>query len=109
MPRYDFVCDMCGKQVEKTFGLNDSHTVECHGLMRKLMPKSFGFHRTGFYSPGLGKEITSQRAYKNDLKQKSEEMTERTGMVHDFQPVDLNDTKSLGVDNRGIGDKLPHV
>lgn len=102
MPIYEFKCDTCGAITEKYYEFNDAHVAECHGLMRKLLPR---FQYTRFnevYSPGLGKEVNSRGRYKADLRAKSEQVSERTGMLHDFQPVDLSDKKALGVTDEGL-------
>lgn len=109
MPVYEFKCDSCGLQIEKYYQFTDAQVAECHGMMRKLLPK---FQYTRFsevYSPGLGKEVNSRGRYKEELKIKSEQVSERTGILHNFQPVDLSDKKALGVTDQGIEDKNPSV
>ena len=54
------------------------------------------------YNQALGKEVSSQRQVKEGLKIASEEATERTGIDHDFQPVDLRDKEGLGVTEEGM-------
>lgn len=41
--------------------------------------------------PKTGRLYTSEREFARDLKTRSQIATDRTGIVHDFQPVDLFD------------------
>jgi predicted PP-loop superfamily ATPase len=49
-----------------------------------------------------GTVVSSGRQFRDELRRKSDEMTERTGMPHNYVEVDRNDTKSLRVTDEGL-------
>jgi hypothetical protein len=54
----------------------------------------------------VGKVISDPKQFKSELARKSAEMTERTGIPHNYVPVDLNDKESLRVSEEGMDSTL---
>jgi prophage antirepressor-like protein len=54
------------------------------------------------YNPAVGKAIRNKRQLTDELKRASEERTLKTGIVHDYAPVDLRDKEALGVTDEGL-------
>jgi hypothetical protein len=67
-------------------------TCPCCGLEAERVFGDFAFKRFAeHYSPAVGKVVSSDREFRDDLKRASEEATIRTGIVHDFQPIDITE------------------
>lgn len=74
-------------------------TCGCCGLEARRIFDSFSFHRyQAGYNPAVGKEVTSGKQFREELKIASERETLRTGMAHDFQPIDLRDHQPKNLD-----------
>ena len=43
------------------------------------------------FNPSVGKPISSMSQYRDELKRASERATEKTGILHNFQPADPNE------------------
>lgn len=54
------------------------------------------------FNPTVGKEVSSMRGFKDDLKRASEDAERRTGVPHDFQPVDLGEVGKETVTEEGM-------
>jgi hypothetical protein len=54
------------------------------------------------FNNATGQYVTNERAFGDQLKLKSEEMSARTGMEHNYQPIDITDMKALGVTDEGL-------
>lgn len=54
------------------------------------------------FNNATGEYVTGERNFKDALKRKSEEMTVRTGMEHNYAPVDLREKDALGVTDEGL-------
>jgi hypothetical protein len=50
----------------------------------------------------VGRYVSGNRDFSEALKEKSAEASERLGMEHNFQPVDIGDRKALGVTDEGL-------
>ena len=46
--------------------------------------------------------VENEAHLKSVMRQQSDALTERTGVVHDFQPVDRRDKEALGVTEEGL-------
>lgn len=107
--RYAFQCEDCG------FGesLHQDDLIPlgayiarccklCDGRMRRVA--SFNFQRPmqPHFNHTVGKPISNDRQFKDELKRKSEANYLRTGFESNLQPVDLHDAKSLGVTDEGL-------
>ena len=54
------------------------------------------------FDVSTGKVVSDPRQLKNEFRRASEEATERTGIPHNFQPVDMSDKAALGVTDEGL-------
>lgn len=108
MAVYEYRCDRCGNETVVQCGVDEAPTHElknaldgggitcvvrgCPGSLKRR----FGF-RLSRYSvtekPGTADErtFTTEAAYTRYLKSQSLAATDRTGIPHDFVPVDLMD------------------
>lgn len=66
----------------------------------------WGFHMARVWhehwNPSTGSVVSSRQQFRDDLKRRSEEATERTGIPHNFVEVDITDKKALGVTDEGL-------
>jgi hypothetical protein len=49
-----------------------------------------------------GTVVSDHKQFRDDLKRASERATLRTGIPHDYQPVDLGEKEALGVTEEGL-------
>jgi hypothetical protein len=100
MPAYEFRCQNCGVRLIRYIDLagDDERTAwnrgtqpcpDCsHGHMKRV----WGFRQAPMmhehWNASVGKPISSMKQFKDELRRASDEKTERTGIVHDFVPVD---------------------
>ena len=54
------------------------------------------------YNVSAGQHVSGQRELEEVFKRKSDEVTERTGIPHNFKPIDLRDHEALGVTRHGL-------
>ena len=47
------------------------------------------------YNATVGKEVSDMRGFKDDLKRKSEEATLRTGIEHNYEPIDYQEVRPV--------------
>lgn len=105
MTYYSYECDGCEETEEIDFPFGEAPSAFrhafCGGLMRHVL--CFVFHKPmrEHYNPTLGRRVRGQRDFRDGLKRASEAATLRTGTLHDYQPVDLNDEAALGVTEDG--------
>lgn len=112
MPIYEYICpkvDYHGTTVHQwTFAEYEvfRHNVRCAVCDAKAVQviSAPSFHRglDGHYNSSLGQYVSGRRAYEDGLKRASESATLRTGIAHDFKPVDLRDKERLGVTDEGL-------
>lgn len=113
MPTYEYRCDQCAHLTTVTKPLNEHHTIRptfmadcpvCRHLTTFKRRFSFTFQppMAEHFNTTVNKPISSMRQFRDELKRASAEATERTGIEHDYQPVEWGDTEALGVTNEGI-------
>jgi hypothetical protein len=54
------------------------------------------------FNVSTGQFVNNEQQFADQLKIKSEEASLRTGMDHNFVPVDVTDMKALGVTEEGL-------
>lgn len=54
------------------------------------------------FNPSVGKHISSMQEFREELKVASDEATARTGIVHNFEPIDHREREALGVTEQGL-------
>lgn len=99
MPIYEYQCRLCPTKVE-TRALDTP--FHCSVPMRRLF--SFAIRRSvpDHFNHALGKYVTGNRQLRDEFKRQSDDATERTGIVHQYEPVDFRDTEALGVTDEGL-------
>ena len=108
MPLYEFRCIQCGldEVMNRYYPIGeviDFPCPVCGGRLKRVL-SNFHFKRGmgEHFNPSIGGYVRNERDFLDGLKRKSEEATLRTGMDHNFVPVDLNDRKALGVTDDGM-------
>lgn len=107
MAFYQYQCQDCFYElpldVYAGIGISISNPCPCCGglLVRRC---SFTFRRSmpEHFNTSTGAYVSNERDFRDGLKRKSEEMSIRTGMTHNYQPVDVTDMKALGVTDDGL-------
>lgn len=117
MPQYEYRCDGCKTPYTIVDSMEGDTKAEFdRGLMAHIMPDGSvcGMFKRDFSSVHIapvmqehmnatvGKPISDMGQFKRELREAGEKLEERTGVPHDFQPVDLRDKDSLGVDDTGL-------
>lgn len=84
----ELVCPFCGMQgsIKKKFSI----------AVHRPMAEHFNM-ATGTWE-------SSMAGIREKFRKASDEATERTGIPHNFQPVDLRDKEALGVTDEGLDD-----
>lgn len=91
MPVYEFAC--CGEDLSTVRSMTaDTMTKFCPNCGEQAqrvfsVPGVSIF--TEHFSPATGQMVKSQSDFKSQLKRASEEATERTGVPHNYVPVEL--------------------
>lgn len=108
VPLYDFFCSECGatrRDVYQTLAETTSSITcsYCSARARKVLSfpgiKVFREH----YNPSVGAHITSHAQFKSELSRASDAATARTGIPHNFQPIDHTEAgRVLGVSDEGV-------
>lgn len=103
MPLYEFRCRNCGNTEHRT-SRSQPTCVMC-GPDGTLMKRVYGFNMASVwqehYNESVGEVISDEKQFKNALRRKGEEATERTGIPHSFVPAE-GDAKSMGVSDEGM-------
>ncbi len=112
MPTYLFRCDEgCEGKITVPIADFDAEmqrlsVMRCsehdRPIKRKYTAFKFSMPFWDGYSPTTGTFTTSHRDLTEQMHIASEHATERTGIQHDFKPVDVRDTEALGVTAEGL-------
>lgn len=108
MPTYEWRCNNCGREWSEQLTIEAYSTIpapECPQCDIS-MSRVFSFvHKTGMpehFNNTTGQVVSSSKQFADQLKRQSEEATIRTGIEHNFVPVDAADKKAFGVTNEGL-------
>lgn len=113
MPVYEYICAKRSDVHPPTFYQwsfaehdafrNNVRCPICDGPATQVMG-SPSFHRglEGHFNQSLGRYVSGRREYEDGLKAASERATLRTGVVHDYKPIDLRDKERAGVTDEGL-------
>lgn len=103
-----FKCKACGWTDDEFGDCGIGESIEgpcplCNSGPRQRIV-SFAFHRgmPEHYNMAVGKHVSNSRHFSDELKRKSEELTIRTGMDYDYQPVDYRDKDACGATDEGL-------
>ena len=103
MPMYEYVCRFC--RLTTLSSSRNEPTVRCecgNNTWKRKWSVNFGTVMHSHMDSTTGKLISDPKQFKNELRAKSDEMSERTGLEHDYQPVDPHDTSGLKVTEDGL-------
>ena len=107
MPNYTYRCLQCGRERVEYHTFEDSDVcvpcLHCLVYMRKVLGVNV-IHTSiePHYNSSVGAYVTSMSDLSDRMKIASDAATERTGIPHDFRPVDPRDTEKLGVTEEGL-------
>lgn len=103
MAIYEFRCRSCG-WIEM-YPTRDVDEL-CARCLRGRMQRVWSFQMAPVWhahpNHSTGTVVSDPRQFERDLARKSEEQTERTGIQHNYVPVDHSDTTKLGVTDAGL-------
>lgn len=108
MKLQDYRCKNCDQMFVGTHVLSeDLPELICPfcGMQGSIAKKfSIAVHRpmAEHYNLSTGSWESSMTSIKEKFRKASDEATERTGIPHNFQPVDLRDKEALGVTDEGL-------
>lgn len=63
----------------------------CGGVYKRRFSLTFPTMLHEHFNDTVGKPIHSHRQFRDELRRASDHATERTGIPHDYQPIDLHD------------------
>lgn len=100
MPNYHYRCSRCSIEEEHYFMFADYEQSvkvvcpQCGYTMERVL--SFAFHRgmSEHYNPTVGRVVKNSRDFHDELKRASEAATIRTGIPHNYQPIDIADLRN---------------
>lgn len=110
MPLYEYKCPSCRQRVQRQRTLDERNApIECTTCIEAegpvQMKRVFSFSSRifmGGYNPSLGVHVESEGALMDHAKRLSDEASARTGIEHNFQPIDVTDASACGVDGAGL-------
>lgn len=114
---YEYRCKQCGNVTENPHYMDIGQTLDlpcpvCSGRQVRIFShariKSSRDIPTHF-NESLGRPISSQREFVSELHRKSDEMSERLGMDHKYEPLDWRDREAFGVTDEGTDEKLHEI
>ncbi len=106
MPQYSFRCIACGNSFTVT---SREHIPPCPTCGASSPKRNWSFN-TGrsfpeHFNHSVGEYVNSKREFYDGLKRQSEIASIRTGVTHDFQPIDpsdMRDASAHGVTEEGL-------
>lgn len=106
MPQYAYKCRTCHAPSTLTTsitnynnmgGLKVCPSCESEDLGRVYDVPLIQMPMIGHYNPSVGGYVHGKRDLTEQLHIASEQATARTGIPHNFKPIDMRDTDALGV------------
>ena len=105
MPQYQFRCDSCRVLYTITDKDNVPPCPTCGAHPKRVWSFTHSGSMSEHFNHSLGEFVTNRRAFYDGLKRQSEAVSARTGIEHDFQPLDpsdLADPSAHGVTDEGL-------
>lgn len=100
---YAYKCRKCGTRADSTRrGDVLGPCPTCDGQLTRLYIVTLERPMMEHFNPSVGKVISSNRQFDDELKRKSEEQTLRTGIEARYVRHDPADAKALGVTHDGL-------
>lgn len=100
MPTYVFRCTQCGEYETYLSDPVQFHVCpRCQQMSRRRFtpPNTYVDPFDSHYNPTVNQVITSKSQFKSELSRASDLASEKTGIAHNYQPVDTRDREALGV------------
>ncbi len=83
--RREFVmCPLCSARATRKFSFNTQAVMQSH------------------WNVSVGAEVSDAGRYRELLRKRSDEASERLGMTVNYQPIDPTEKEALGVDDTGM-------
>lgn len=93
----------CGVIIKQEGSIDNLGTlVHCGGQVRRVFSFSTRRSMPEHYNQSAGTYVSSERQLRDAFKAQSEAATIRTGLEHNFVPVDPRDKERLGVTSEGL-------
>lgn len=104
MPMYEYECPIHGRFLD-TNGPMDK--IMCRlGCERRPCKRVWGFNykppMQEHFNTSVGKTISNPQQFKDELAKASDAATERTGVPHNYQPIDPQEKEALGATDEGL-------
>lgn len=106
MPLYEYKCKNCNAVYESfTRGLEDvTPCADCATPIKRVFSVSLQTPLHDHFNHAVGKYVTGKRQLRDEFKRASDDATERTGIEHNFVPVDPHDKETFGVTEEGLAE-----
>lgn len=96
MAIYGYRCGVCNKSTEASFPIGTNPVSITHSCgfeaPRYYTPIATVIFKEGF-NPSVGKVISSDKQFRDELKRASEAQTALTGIEHNYVPVDPSEVR----------------
>jgi DNA-directed RNA polymerase subunit RPC12/RpoP len=106
---YEYRCPVCGHATTTQRRGDRTRCVNCgassHRDFRFRTQTAFQPH----FNQTLGHHVNNDREFRDGLKRASEDATVKTGMEHDFQPVDLADHQAFGISDNEADEQKDRI
>lgn len=105
MAVYEYKCRECGMADHGTTQRPERRCKFCGGEQKRVYSFRMAHVMQEHWSDTIGGYVSDRRKFKSALRQKSDEMTERTGIPHDYQPIDpdtYRDRDAMKVTSEGL-------
>lgn len=85
---------------------DDFAYCDCGSPIKRVYSFQFARPMPEHFNLAAGTFVRNERELQDVYKRKSEEVSERLGIAHDFQPVSQSEKVSLGVTSEGLADTV---
>lgn len=111
---YEYRCKQCGTVSESQHyeapGVTlDLPCAQCGGRQVRIFSRPRIQHSRDcdpHFNQTLGREVGTRREFVSELHRKSDEMSERLGTEHRYEPIDWADRDACGVTDEGTDEKF---
>lgn len=96
MPIYEYRCTNCGASTDST-SRNITHPSNCcQAPLRRKFSVNVASTFKPHFNNAVGQYVRNEQEFRDALKRGSEQQSERTGMEHNYTPIDPRDMKPAG-------------
>jgi len=104
MPLYEWRCPKCHAHTTTT----DNSTPPTCTLCTISLHRRYTFYKPAPFTPhfnvSLGRHVSSRQDFLEGLKAASDSATERTGIPHNYVPIDIADRDAFGATDESMDD-----